>query len=75
MSVILGTKQIFVLMQFDPGVEYKPNRGEQPVGITKAITGNPVAAANAAAGTVAIAGNTANNGLTGNPINSKDDNS
>lgn len=25
---LLPTDQVFVLMQFDPGLEYKPNRGD-----------------------------------------------
>ncbi|GFT46607.1 calcium-activated potassium channel slowpoke [Nephila pilipes] len=27
---LLPTDMVFVLMQFDPGLEYKPNRGEEP---------------------------------------------
>ena len=29
--------KVFVLMQFDPGLEYKPNRGEPVGGTTSAI--------------------------------------
>lgn len=25
-----GGSQVFVLLQFDPGLEYKPNRAEEP---------------------------------------------
>ncbi|XP_071033716.1 calcium-activated potassium channel slowpoke isoform X2 [Parasteatoda tepidariorum] len=28
--LLLPTDMVFVLMQFDPGLEYKPNRGEEP---------------------------------------------
>lgn len=27
---LLPTDMVFVLLQFDPGLEYKPNRGEEP---------------------------------------------
>lgn len=46
--------QVFVLMQFDPGLEYKPNRGEAagnaiapapgvtPAPVSSAVANNPI---------------------------------
>lgn len=57
--MFIGMIQVFVLMQFDPGLEYKPNRGEAAA---NAIAPAPTA------GSAPVSSAVANNPIP-NPLN------
>ncbi|XP_035703208.1 calcium-activated potassium channel slowpoke isoform X5 [Folsomia candida] len=69
---ILSSDQVFVLMQFDPGLEYKPNRGETAGALEGAPTNG-----NAVTNGVPTSGPIVAHNPMGNPNGgaSKDDNS